>query len=84
MNSGTENKPIPAEFSSIAILSFPLFNHPRLISGVLSPSFPWSLVPCLYDATASCGAAVMRVVPLRGPRLRALMILIRSNNSCEE
>src|SRR4051812_24267083 len=52
-------------------------------------SFPCSLVPCLYrpcfyDATANCGAPAIRVLPLRGPRLRALITLMRSSNSCAE
>ena len=47
---------------------------------------PYSLFPvtCSYDATASSTMGASRCEPLRGPRLRALITLMRSSNSCEE
>jgi len=49
--------------------------------GLLSPLFPRSPP---YEATARAGWAVMRGVPLRGPRLRALITLMRSSSSWGE
>jgi len=41
---------------------------------------PYSLIPALYTAAANAAGTILGV-PLRGPRLRALMTLIRSSNS---
>ena len=48
-----------------------------------SPSNPHSLfpIPCSYDARASSIMGASRCEPLRGPRLRALITLMRSSSS---
>ena len=47
----------------------------------------WLPIPCslsFYDASASSVGGACRSAPFRGPRLRALITLIRSSNSCDE
>ena len=46
-------------------------------------SRPYSLfpIPCSYDARASSIMGASRCEPLRGPRLRALITLMRSSSS---
>ena len=49
----------------------------------LSGPIPYSLfpIPCSYDARASSIMGASRCEPLRGPRLRALITLMRSSSS---
>jgi len=66
----------PSRFNSLHAVSLPL--------GQIGAGGSGKAPAMVYEATASSAPAASRCIPLRGPRLRALITLTRSSSSCGE